>query len=216
MLLWAASGCALMAQAPRPMTLVDIINLPQVSDPQLSPDGRQIVFVESVANWKADKRIGHVWRVNADGSGLAQMTSGTDGENSPRWSPDGKTIAFIAKRGAEPDAVAQIFLHLRLPAVKRGRSPRTRPRFPTSSGRPTAPPIYFRAADPKSDEQKAREKLKDDVFMFDERLRAAAPVERGGRRRGRASHHAGRVFRAGLPPVAGRQEDRVPSRARRR
>ncbi len=167
MLLWAVSGCALMAQAPRPMTLVDIINLPQVNDPQLSPDGRQIVFVESVANWKADKRIGHVWRVNADGSSLAQMTRGTEGENSPRWSPDGKSIAFIAKRGAEPESVAQIYV-----ISASGGEARLLTAHATAVSNiewsPDGAIIYFRAADPKPDAQKAREKLKDDVFMFDE------------------------------------------------
>ncbi len=79
----------LLAQTSRPMKLVDVINVPQISDPQLSPDGRQIVFVQSEADWKANRRIGHIWKVNADGSGSVQMTSGADGENSPRWSPDG-------------------------------------------------------------------------------------------------------------------------------
>ena len=37
------------------------------------------------------------------------MTGAADGESSPRWSPDGKTIAFIAKRGTEPDAVKSRF-----------------------------------------------------------------------------------------------------------
>jgi len=63
---------SLLAQSPRPMTLVDIINLPQIADPQLSPDRRQIVLVQSEANWKADRRISHLWRINADGSGLVR------------------------------------------------------------------------------------------------------------------------------------------------
>src|ERR1700735_2512181 len=101
---WAVGACALLAQTSRPMTLVDMINLPQVGDPQLSPNKGQIVFVKSEADWKADRRISHLWRVNADGSGLMQMTSGADGENTPRYSPDGNTIAFIAKRGGAPEA----------------------------------------------------------------------------------------------------------------
>src|SRR5579871_5219396 len=98
---WTAGVGLLPAQNARPMTLVDIINLPLINDPQLSPDRRQIVFVQSEANWKADRRITHIWRTNADGTGLTQMTSGADGENTPRWSPDGKSIAFVAKRGTE-------------------------------------------------------------------------------------------------------------------
>jgi len=165
--LWAMSACALPAQTPRPMSLVDMINLPQISDPQLSPNKRQVVFVKSEADWKADRRISHLWRVNADGTGLMQMTSGADGENTPRYSPDGDTIAFIAKRGAEPEAVSQVFL-----IGTAGGEARQITTHATAVSNiqwsPDGAIVYFRAADPKSDEQKAREKLKDDVFMFDE------------------------------------------------
>jgi dipeptidyl aminopeptidase/acylaminoacyl peptidase len=149
------------------MTLVDVINVPQVTDPQLSPDGRQILFVESESNWKANRRIGHIWKINSDGSGLMQMTSGADGESSPRWSPDGRTIALIAKRGSEGDSVAQVFL-----ISTAGGEARPLTSHSTAVSNITWSPdgthIYFRAADPKSDEQKAREKLKDDVFLYDE------------------------------------------------
>jgi len=135
------------------MTLVDVMNVPQVTDPQISPDGRQIVFVESEPNWKADRRISHIWKINADGSGAMQMTSGPDGEYTPRWSPDGKTIAFVAKRGTEPESVNQIFLIA--PAGGEARA-LTSHATPTSSitWSPDGSMIYFRAADAKSDERK--------------------------------------------------------------
>src|SRR5579859_547019 len=101
---------ASLAQSPRPMTLVDVMNVPQISDPQVSGNGRQILYVRSEPDWKANRRISHIWKVNADGTGTAQMTSGTDGENSPRWSPDGTMVAFIAKRETGPEAASQIFL----------------------------------------------------------------------------------------------------------
>ncbi len=155
------------AFAQRPMTLVDVMNVPQVSDPQISSSGREILYVRSDANWKANKRISHIWKVNADGSGAVQMTSGTDGENSPRWSPDGKTIAFIAKRGTEPESVAQIFLIS--PAGGEARALTTHATAVSNiTWSPEGTLIYFRAPDPKTDEQKARDKVKDDVFMFDE------------------------------------------------
>src|SRR6516164_5130966 len=80
----AAAQFAVFGQNPRPMKLVDLINLPRISDPQLSPDSQQIVFVQSEANWKANRRVNHIWKINADGSGLIQLTNGEDGENSPR------------------------------------------------------------------------------------------------------------------------------------
>lgn len=159
--------CSSVLLAQRPMTLVDMINVPQVSDPQISGDGRQVLYVRSEANWKADKRIGHIWRVNADGSGTVQMSNGADGENSPRWSPDGKTVAFVAKRGTEPDAVAQIYLMPNAGGEARALTSHATA-VSSIAWSPDGGTIYFRAADPKSEEQKAKEKLKDDVYQFDE------------------------------------------------
>src|SRR5271155_2536653 len=89
---------------------VDVMNVPQISDPQVSFNGREILYVRSEPDWKANRRIGYIWKMNSDGSSAVQMTGGTDGENTPRWSPDGKTIAFIAKRDTGPEAVSQVFL----------------------------------------------------------------------------------------------------------
>src|SRR5690242_2386295 len=109
LLLLVLPAAVASAQTPRAMTLIEFLNVPRLADPQLSPDGRQIVFVRSDADWRANRRVSHIWRVNADGSGLQQMTSGTEGESSPRWSPDGKTIAFIARRGTGEGVVSQIY-----------------------------------------------------------------------------------------------------------
>ena len=88
-----------IAQNKRAMTVIDLLNVPNLGGPQLSPDGSQVVFTLSTADWKVDKRISHIWRVRADGTGLLQLTAGTEGEQQPKWSPDGRQIAFVAKRG---------------------------------------------------------------------------------------------------------------------
>ncbi len=44
----------------RAMTLVDMLEIPRVFDPQLSPDGRQVLFYMERADWKAGRRMGHV------------------------------------------------------------------------------------------------------------------------------------------------------------
>src|SRR4029450_9979552 len=87
-------------RAQRPMTLVDLLNVPSLSDPQLSPDGRQILYVIARADWKANRRIGQVWRANVDGSAAVQLTTGTNDASNPRWSPDGTSIAFVTRREA--------------------------------------------------------------------------------------------------------------------
>ena len=159
-----AAAISAAAQAQRPMTLVDLLNVPRISDPQLSPDGTQVLYVLARADWKANKRIGHIWRVQADGTGSIQMTNGTDGESSPRWSPDGKAIAFVAKRGED---AGEIFL---LPA--NGGEGRVLTRHGTAVSRiawsPDGSSIYFTAPEAKTDEEKGKEKAKDDVFAFDE------------------------------------------------
>ena len=49
--------------------LVDLLNLPGLGDPQLAPDGHQVLYVLSAADWKANRTIGHIWRASTDGSG---------------------------------------------------------------------------------------------------------------------------------------------------
>src|SRR5680860_49880 len=70
---WAA------AQSPRPMTIVDLIDVPSVSGPELSPDGSQIVFARSEADWEENRTISHIWRVDANGQNATQLTVGDEG-----------------------------------------------------------------------------------------------------------------------------------------
>jgi dipeptidyl aminopeptidase/acylaminoacyl peptidase len=122
------------AQSRRHLTLIDLLNVPRLTDPQLSPDGRQIVYELAEADWKANKRVSHVLRVSTDGSGQVRMTSGA-GEQGARWSPDGSAIAFYGKRGGE--AEAQVYL-----MPNSGGEARAVTHHATSVSRPTATGVY--------------------------------------------------------------------------
>jgi dipeptidyl aminopeptidase/acylaminoacyl peptidase len=161
----------------RRMSLVDLIDVPRISDPQISPDGKQIVYVRSTADWKANRRVTHIWRVDVSGSGApVQFTHGDgEGETSPRWSPDGTQIAFLARR---PEGEAKRDSDAPAPKTQvfvmdvAGGEARPVTKHPTSASQIAwaldGAAIYFVADDEKSDEEKKREKTKDDVYAFDE------------------------------------------------
>ncbi len=154
-----------LAQTKRPMTIVDLIDVPSVGSPRLSPDGTQILYTRSDTDWKKNGRTTHIWRINSDGSGEVQLTNGEDGESSPRWSPDGTRVAFLAKRGE--DEHTQIY-------VMRNRGGEASPLTEHDSSvgsfqfSPDGGHVFFLASDPKSAEEKKKDRLQDDVFAFDE------------------------------------------------
>ena len=90
---------AAAAAAQRPMTPIDLLEVPRLSEPQLSPDGRELVYVLAEADWKANKRIAHLWRSSTETGETIQLTRGAAGESTPRWSPGGEYIAFVTERG---------------------------------------------------------------------------------------------------------------------
>jgi dipeptidyl aminopeptidase/acylaminoacyl peptidase len=159
------SAMVVRAQSPRPMAIVDLLSLPRLTDPQVSPDGRDVVFTRSDADWKSGRRLSHVWRARLDGGQPVQLTRGAENETDPRWSPDGRTIAFIAKRG--DNEFAQIYLL----AVDGGEA-----RQLTTHGSavsditwtPDGTSLYFTAPEPKTADDKTRERLRDDVYAFEE------------------------------------------------
>src|SRR5687767_8659440 len=90
------SSGTVQTQAKRPMTLVDLLSIPRVGDPQLSPDGRTIIFMLSTPDWPANRRVAHLWRINADGTGMRRLTNEPGPPPTARWSPDSSTIASLS------------------------------------------------------------------------------------------------------------------------
>jgi dipeptidyl aminopeptidase/acylaminoacyl peptidase len=163
--LFFAVGMVANAQGRRPMTWVDVIDMPLIQDPQLSPDGQHVAFVMFRSDWRANRPIGHIYRINVDGSSQVQLTFGDRGEASPRWSPDGSGIAFLARR--DGDSGNQIYL-----LDSSGGEARRITTHATAPGTiqwaPDGRAIYFIASDARTADEREKERLQDDVYAFEE------------------------------------------------
>lgn len=82
---------------------LDVFQLEYVSDPQISPDGTQVIYRRNGFDIMKDNSIGNLWIINIDGSSNRKLTSREVSESQARWSPNGDRIAFISStnEGAE-------------------------------------------------------------------------------------------------------------------
>ena len=93
------------APARRAITETDLFRFVWIGDPQISPDGADVAFVRVAVNKKKDGYDTALWMVPADGSAPPRPFTSGPRDIAPRWSPDGRRLAFL--RAAEKEGKPQ-------------------------------------------------------------------------------------------------------------
>jgi len=86
------------SSAPRPITIADYFQIREVHDPQITPDGQWIAYSISTPNREEDKSESRIWMIAATGGDAIALTAEGVSSSHPRWSPDGKWLAFLSAR----------------------------------------------------------------------------------------------------------------------
>jgi dipeptidyl aminopeptidase/acylaminoacyl peptidase len=94
----ALSLVTVSAQSHRALTPDDIFELKTVGDPRISPDGAWVAYTVAAMDRKEDNSDTDIYMVPATGGPATRLTTGKKPETSPRWSPDGKYLAFSSAR----------------------------------------------------------------------------------------------------------------------
>jgi len=90
---------------PRPITVDDLFQIREVSDPQLSPDGQSVAYTVKTLLLKEDKSEERIWSEPTNGGEAIPLTAEGVSSSHPRWSPDGKYLAFLSARNEEKTQV---------------------------------------------------------------------------------------------------------------
>jgi dipeptidyl aminopeptidase/acylaminoacyl peptidase len=99
-LLTAFGGAPPAHAAAAPFTIEDLVRLKRVSDPQLSPDARRVLYVQRETDMDANKGRTSLWLLDLERPGATpqRLTDGKGNDSSPRWAPDGQTLYFLSER----------------------------------------------------------------------------------------------------------------------
>ena len=104
-----APGMATPATGPtRVLTGADIFNLEAASDPQISPDGKTIVYVRRSNDIMSDRIRSSIWSIDVASGQQVPLVVGPGSHGSPRWSPDGSKLAYVSS--VDDKAGAQLYV----------------------------------------------------------------------------------------------------------
>lgn len=79
-------------------TIDELIALPTPANARISPDGEWVAYTVTSVDWKQNEYISQLWLVSAQGGEPRQLTFAGESSTTPRWSPDGRWLAFLSRR----------------------------------------------------------------------------------------------------------------------
>ncbi|HEV8074973.1 MAG TPA: S9 family peptidase [Candidatus Acidoferrum sp.] len=140
----------------------NFLELRTVQDPQFSPDGLRVAFVVSEP-LKSEKRIRHIWLYDKKTGTARQFTYSEKSETWPRWSSDGKKLAFLSNRGGDEQ---QIYI-LSMTAGEAAPVTKGKASVSAFAWSPDSQSIAYIAPDSKSEAEEKKIKDKDDARIVD-------------------------------------------------
>lgn len=96
--LFAALVASAAAEGRRGIAPVDYYSLDAAADPHISPDGKLVAYTVTGIDGKLNRKISQIWMAALDGSRQPWPFTDAESATSPRWSPDGRALAFISAR----------------------------------------------------------------------------------------------------------------------
>jgi dipeptidyl aminopeptidase/acylaminoacyl peptidase len=157
----ALATLAFAADAPGKWTPAEMLKNRPVSDVHVSPDGKLVAFVVRDAVMESDRSEyrTQIWIAASDGKGSRQATFSAQASSRPRWSPDGRWIALLSKRG---DKFANVWL---LPTAggEAWRLTDSKSDVAQAAWSPDGKSIAFIAPEPAPEDKERRDREKDDA-----------------------------------------------------
>ncbi len=150
-----------------PLTIEEIVTLALPGDAQISPDGRSVAYVLADTAKDGAVRHAHLWLAPTDGSiPPRELTAGPRQDTTPRWSPDGQTLAFLSDRNEENK---QDMYLLPIGGGEARRLGDLHGSLADLSWSPDGTTLAVIRTDPETDEEKKRKEDKDDAYVIESR-----------------------------------------------
>ncbi len=158
LLVWGVAGQEAPAtKEPNEITAETLLKMRDISDPQFSPDGTKVAFVVAEPR-TSEHRKQHIWIYDEASNTARQITYSEKSEHWPRWSPDGKSLAFLSNREGDDQRIYVLRM-----AAGEGVA-LTKPKVNASAleWSPDGKAIAYLAEDPKTEAEEKKEKEKQD------------------------------------------------------